>query len=97
MTDNDQTGTEVPSPESLPKVANDGIKEAIEASGECFNPKRNGSTKALAELCGVTQPAVMHWLYRQVPAHRAVQIELITGVSREKIRPDLYPIKDSND
>lgn len=71
----------------MKKEANKGIVEAIEKSGNNGKP---GSTHTLAKLCGVTQPAVMHWLYNSCPAEQAVAIEKLTGVERSKIRPDLF-------
>jgi DNA-binding transcriptional regulator YdaS (Cro superfamily) len=42
----------------------------------------------LADLVGVAQPSVQEWT--RVPAHRILQVEAVTGVPREKLRPDLY-------
>lgn len=61
--------------------ANPGVLAAI---------KKAGSMSALAKLCKVKQPAVHYWLYAKIPAERAMQLEELTGVSRRKIRPDLY-------
>ncbi|RTL07348.1 hypothetical protein EKK58_02215 [Candidatus Dependentiae bacterium] len=66
------------------KKQNHGVAEAVE---------KTGSTRQLARLCGVTQPSVMKWLHTNCPAERAVQIENITGVPRESIRPDLWDKK----
>lgn len=63
---------------------NTGIRAAIAAAG---------STYALAELCSVSQPAVMKWLKTFCPAERAVDIEKVTGVWRGAIRPDLFEEK----
>ena len=60
---------------------NSGVQLAIEVAG---------TQEALAELCGVRQPSVYHWLYRSCPPVRAVQLENVTGVPRELIRPDLF-------
>ena len=61
--------------------ANAGVAEAV---------AKVGSTYDLARACQVVQSAVMHWLHRGCPAERAVQIEQVTGVSRAKIRPDIF-------
>jgi len=66
---------------------NAGVQEAID---------RIGSQSELAELCDVAQPSVFHWLMRQCPANRAVQLEEITGVNRSLIRPDLFKRKRKN-
>ena len=60
---------------------NRGVESAIEKAG---------STRSLARRCGVSQPAVMKWLYENCPAERAVQMERLVGVAREDIRPDLF-------
>jgi DNA-binding transcriptional regulator YdaS (Cro superfamily) len=50
-----------------------------------------GSGKALAELLDVTPMAVSYWKVRGVPARQALPIEKATGISRQELRPDLYP------
>jgi DNA-binding transcriptional regulator YdaS (Cro superfamily) len=57
----------------------EGLRKAIEAAG---------SIRAFARKLGVTPPAVMEW--RRVPAHRILQVEAVTGIPREQLRPDLY-------
>ena len=42
----------------------------------------------LARSLGITHGAVNQW--RRVPAERVVAVERITGIAREKLRPDLY-------
>ena len=49
--------------------------------------KRGGLTR-LARALGLTRSAVHQW--KQVPAHRLVEVERITGIPREALRPDLY-------
>ena len=51
-----------------------------------------GSAKALASLMDVTPMAVSYWKVRGVPAHHALRIEQLTGVSRHELRPDIYPV-----
>ena len=63
------------------KKENPGIAKAIAVAGSQVN---------LAEMLDCTQPNVFRWLYHQVPAERAVQIEKVTGVSRRLMRPDLF-------
>lgn len=53
-----------------------------------------GGQAALAELLGVKQPAISYYLYKRCPAEKAIQIEKLTGVPREEIRPDLFTVKD---
>jgi DNA-binding transcriptional regulator YdaS (Cro superfamily) len=42
----------------------------------------------LARLLGISHQAIMQW--KRVPAERLLAIELLTGVSREILRPDLF-------
>lgn len=53
---------------------------------------RAGSICQLARLLGLSQPTVSVW--RQVPPHRVIQIEALTGVSRRVLRPDLYDVPE---
>jgi DNA-binding transcriptional regulator YdaS (Cro superfamily) len=51
---------------------------------------RVGSTRALAGACGVSQPTVIKWTYKNCPPERAIQIESVSGVARDAIRPDIF-------
>jgi TorA maturation chaperone TorD len=57
-----------------------GLNEAIDAAG---------GVAALARVLGVSQPAVSAW--EKVPAERVLAVEAASGVSRQILRPDLYP------
>jgi DNA-binding transcriptional regulator YdaS (Cro superfamily) len=56
-----------------------GLKRAIEAAG---------GARALADRLGISRQAISHWT--RVPSKRIVDIERLTGVDREVLRPDLY-------
>ena len=56
-----------------------GLKKAVEAMG---------SMVALASALGRHRQAVYRW--PRVPAERVIEIEHLTGVPREELRPDLY-------
>jgi len=47
---------------------------------------------ALASAVGVKQPMVSRWLSGKdkIPPLRATQIEKLTGIPREEIRPDIF-------
>jgi DNA-binding transcriptional regulator YdaS (Cro superfamily) len=59
-----------------------GLRLAIEAIG---------SVTALARLLGMSQQALSEWW--RVPAHRIRQVEAVTGIPREQLRPELYRTK----
>ena len=50
--------------------------------------KAAGGLHALARLVGIRAPALFSW--RRVPADRILQVEAVTGVPRETLRPELY-------
>jgi DNA-binding transcriptional regulator YdaS (Cro superfamily) len=50
--------------------------------------QRAGGQARLAKLLGVTRQAVCQW--KRVPADRVREIERLTGVPREVLRPDLF-------
>jgi DNA-binding transcriptional regulator YdaS (Cro superfamily) len=59
------------------------IDEAIKAAG---------SQQALGKLLGISQAAVSEWRLRgRIPAERVLRVEAVTGVSRYRLRPDIYP------
>jgi len=47
---------------------------------------------ALARCMGISTVAVWKWFQRggQVPAGRLVDVERLTGIPRERLRPDLF-------
>lgn len=49
--------------------------------------KRLAPTDLASEL-GITKQAVYQW--RKIPAERARDVERITGIPREYLRPDIY-------
>lgn len=53
------------------------------------------SQKNLAAALGVSEMAVSQWKVRRVPAERVLQIEVLTGVPRYELRPDIYPRGES--
>jgi DNA-binding transcriptional regulator YdaS (Cro superfamily) len=57
----------------------EGLRRALQAAG---------GINGLARLLGMTAPSVLVW--RRVPSHRILQVERVTGIPREELRPDLY-------
>jgi DNA-binding transcriptional regulator YdaS (Cro superfamily) len=57
----------------------DGLRAAIDKAG---------GLRALARALGISQTSLAEW--RRVPADRLVQVEAVTGIPRETLRPDLY-------
>jgi DNA-binding transcriptional regulator YdaS (Cro superfamily) len=56
-----------------------GLREAITAAG---------SVNKLAKMLGIHYTAILRWT--RVPAGRIVEVERVTGISRARLRPDLY-------
>lgn len=54
--------------------------------------KKAGSMSALGRLLGITPQAVKAWRdgNASLDAMRCVEIEKVTGVSRKKLRPDIF-------
>lgn len=50
-----------------------------------------GSAKALAKTLNLSPMAISHWRVRGIPSRHVIAIEAATGVSRQELRPDLYP------
>jgi DNA-binding transcriptional regulator YdaS (Cro superfamily) len=55
------------------------LKRAIEAAG---------GPVSFAAALGINRQAV--WKWKRCPAHRIIEVERISGVPREELRPDLY-------
>lgn len=56
------------------------MREAIYAAG---------GVRMLARELGISHSALIKW--QQAPPVRVLEIERLTGVRRERLRPDLYP------
>lgn len=50
--------------------------------------KERGLRLKVARALGITHGAVSQW--RRVPAGRVIAVEALTGIPRERLRPDLY-------
>jgi DNA-binding transcriptional regulator YdaS (Cro superfamily) len=65
-----------------------GLKAAIKAAG---------GVRQLADLLKLNRQAVYQW--ERVPLERILQVEKVTGVARDILRPELYkawPQKNSS-
>ena len=60
----------------------EGLKAAVDAAG---------GVRALARLLGISFQSIQQW--KKVPAERMLEIERVTGIGRERLRPDLYRIE----
>jgi TorA maturation chaperone TorD len=60
-------------------VRDPGLTEAFRSTG---------GVSELARRLGISQPSVSNWI--RVPAERVIAVEAATGISRNKLRPDLY-------
>lgn len=47
-----------------------------------------GGFSALARVLGISPQGL--WQWERVPAERLLQVEAVTKIPREKLRPDLY-------
>jgi DNA-binding transcriptional regulator YdaS (Cro superfamily) len=50
--------------------------------------EKAGSASELARKLGVTPSAVLQW--DKIPPSRALGVEAATGISRHRLRPDVY-------
>lgn len=56
-----------------------------------------GGQSALARALGLkSQGSISGWIAKgRVPALQALKVEAVSGVSRHRLRPDLYPVEPS--
>lgn len=50
--------------------------------------------RQLAIRLGISSQAVSQW--RRIPVSRVLDVERVTGVPREQLRPDVYPPSEKN-
>jgi DNA-binding XRE family transcriptional regulator len=55
-----------------------------------YRDLRQMSQADLAAMIGVTASALCKWERGRIPAERVAEVELKTGISRTKLRPDLF-------
>lgn len=65
--------------EQLRNIKDPGVRAAVKAAGNGFR---------LARDLGLTPAAIYRW--DRIPSERIKDVERVTGVRREKLRPDLY-------
>jgi len=44
----------------------------------------------VAEKLGVSRQTIYNWERKKIPAERVVELSQVTGIARERLRPDLY-------
>ncbi len=49
-----------------------------------------GGAVPLAKALGISRQAVHKWNPKRIPTDYLKKIEILTGVKREELRPDLY-------
>jgi hypothetical protein len=50
--------------------------------------KRAGGVSAVARACRITRQSVSEW--KRIPAHHCITLERLCGISRKKLRPDVF-------
>jgi DNA-binding transcriptional regulator YdaS (Cro superfamily) len=61
------------------RITDSGLRKAIKAVGTRYQ---------LAKLLGLKPASIQGW--DRIPYERIVEVEKITGVPREELRPELY-------
>lgn len=72
--------------------------EQVGGAQQSSNPVAMAAAKAggivqLSLKLGMSRGAASQW--KRIPAERVIQVEQLTGISREILRPDLYPVQQS--
>ncbi len=52
--------------------------------------EKAGGVIALANELGISRQAIYKWNPEKIPIDYLIQIEKLTGISREKLRPELF-------
>ncbi len=55
--------------------------------------KTMGGKKQLADALDVSPQAIWKWQKSRIPSGRVLDLEKLSNISREQLRPDLYPGK----
>jgi DNA-binding transcriptional regulator YdaS (Cro superfamily) len=54
--------------------------------------RSHGGYAEVARVLGVTRQTIYKWVERRVPAERVSEVEWLTGIPREILRPDIFNI-----
>jgi DNA-binding transcriptional regulator YdaS (Cro superfamily) len=54
--------------------------------------ERAGGIRPLGRLLGIAHQSIPKW--KRTPPERVLELERLTGVSRHRLRPDLYPVEE---
>jgi DNA-binding transcriptional regulator YdaS (Cro superfamily) len=57
--------------------------------------RSHGGYAEVASILGVTRQTVYKWVERRVPAERVGEVEWLTGIPREILRPDIFNIRST--
>lgn len=79
-------------PEHAPPPAEPRITPPSSNPMDLIRSERGLMAKIAKDL-GVTRAAVCTW--KRIPAEKALDVERITGISRQTLRPDLYPAPEA--
>lgn len=60
------------------------------AMNKSFTPPLGMTKTEIAAKCGVNKSTVTRWFAGRIPAERAIDLERVTGIPRQTIRPDLF-------
>lgn len=55
--------------------------------------EKAGGIVKLSLALGLSRGACSQW--HRIPAERVIEVERLTGIPREILRPDLYPVQQS--
>jgi DNA-binding transcriptional regulator YdaS (Cro superfamily) len=72
----------------MPRLHNPAPRIAGLVSGVKLAINAVEGHRKLARLLGISHQAIGQW--DRVPAERLIEIEILTGVERERLRPDLF-------
>lgn len=56
---------------------------------------KRGRLTQLAQALGIGSNAISQW--ERVPAERVIDVERATGIPRNQLRPDIYPVAQPED
>ncbi|HEX5508775.1 MAG TPA: Cro/CI family transcriptional regulator [Pseudolabrys sp.] len=73
---------------ALEKVVREAIAASPEYRGKDGRVSAAGTGAALAAHLGITRGAIFQW--DEIPVERVVAVEKITGIPRDRLRPDVF-------
>jgi DNA-binding transcriptional regulator YdaS (Cro superfamily) len=62
----------------------------MQSALEKYRAATQTTLEQLGDILGVNKTTILRWEKRRIPAERVSEVERVTGIPRQKLRPDIF-------